>query len=155
MDSSVREEVKKQSVKYDKTEEDLKALQGVGQLIGEVLRQLDSEKCKTRLSLRVLPFLRAIWKMTLSSVVEEVTDGCVSPLNGKDKDFSYEVFLSTSNAHRGGCHQDREGGRNGEDRPAALGLSCFLSCVAGGRSVCTVRSLEPSAVGIHRRPCTQ
>ncbi|KEP67732.1 UNVERIFIED_CONTAM: 26S proteasome regulatory subunit [Hammondia hammondi] len=40
----LREEVKKQSVRYEKTEDDLKALQGVGQLIGEVLKQLDSEK---------------------------------------------------------------------------------------------------------------
>ncbi|PFH34985.1 26S proteasome regulatory subunit [Besnoitia besnoiti] len=40
----LRDEVKRQSVRYDKTEDDLKALQGVGQLIGEVLRQLDSEK---------------------------------------------------------------------------------------------------------------
>ncbi|KAL8273172.1 hypothetical protein Esti_002930 [Eimeria stiedai] len=40
----LREEAKLQSKKYDKTEEDLKALQGVGQLIGEVLRQLDAEK---------------------------------------------------------------------------------------------------------------
>lgn len=30
---------------YDKTEDDLKALQSVGQIIGEVLRQLDEEKC--------------------------------------------------------------------------------------------------------------
>lgn len=29
---------------YDKTEEDLKALQSVGQMIGEVLRQLDEER---------------------------------------------------------------------------------------------------------------
>lgn len=44
--ASVREEIKLQSKKYEKTEDDLKALQGVGQLIGEVLRQLDSEKCE-------------------------------------------------------------------------------------------------------------
>lgn len=36
------EEVKKQ---YDKSEDDLKALQSVGQIIGEVLRQLDEERC--------------------------------------------------------------------------------------------------------------
>ncbi|OXB70718.1 UNVERIFIED_CONTAM: hypothetical protein H355_016348 [Colinus virginianus] len=40
----LREEVKKLAVRFEKTEDDLKALQGVGQLIGEVLRQLDSEK---------------------------------------------------------------------------------------------------------------
>jgi 26S proteasome regulatory subunit T4 len=31
---------------FDKTEDDLKALQSVGQIIGEVLRELDSERCK-------------------------------------------------------------------------------------------------------------
>ncbi len=45
--SSVREEHKKLKKDYDKSEDDLKALQSVGQIIGEVLRQLDEEKCKT------------------------------------------------------------------------------------------------------------
>ena len=31
---------------HDKTEDDLKALQSVGQIIGEVLRQLDAERCE-------------------------------------------------------------------------------------------------------------
>lgn len=31
---------------YDKTEEDMKALQSVGQIIGEVLKQLDDERCE-------------------------------------------------------------------------------------------------------------
>ena len=31
---------------YDKTEDDIKALQSVGQIIGEVLRQLDDERCE-------------------------------------------------------------------------------------------------------------
>lgn len=30
--------------KYDKTEDDIKSLQSVGQIIGEVLKQLDSER---------------------------------------------------------------------------------------------------------------
>lgn len=30
---------------YDKSEEDLKALQSVGQIIAEVLRRLDDERC--------------------------------------------------------------------------------------------------------------
>jgi hypothetical protein len=42
---SVREEFKTQKRAYDKSEDDLKALQSVGQIIGEVLRQLDDEKC--------------------------------------------------------------------------------------------------------------
>jgi 26S proteasome regulatory subunit T4 len=31
---------------YDQTEEDMKALQSVGQIIGEVLKQLDDERCE-------------------------------------------------------------------------------------------------------------
>ncbi|KAG1215859.1 hypothetical protein G6F35_010058 [Rhizopus arrhizus] len=30
---------------YDKSEDDIKALQSVGQVIGEVLKQLDDERC--------------------------------------------------------------------------------------------------------------
>ena len=33
---------------YDETEDHLKALQSVGQIIGEVLRQLDEERCEFR-----------------------------------------------------------------------------------------------------------
>ena len=32
--------------KYQKSEDDIKALQSVGQIIGEVLKQIDDEKCK-------------------------------------------------------------------------------------------------------------
>ena len=31
---------------YDRSEDDIKALQSVGQVIGEVLKQLDDERCK-------------------------------------------------------------------------------------------------------------
>lgn len=31
---------------YDKSEDDIKALQSVGQVIGEVLKQLDDERCR-------------------------------------------------------------------------------------------------------------
>ena len=42
----MREELKELSKDYDKSEDDLKALQsGVGQIVGEVLRQLTEEKC--------------------------------------------------------------------------------------------------------------
>jgi len=41
---SMRDEVKQLRKDYDKTEDDLKALQSVGQIIGEVLRQLDAER---------------------------------------------------------------------------------------------------------------
>jgi len=41
---ALREKVKENSKEYDKTEDHLKALQSVGQIIGEVLRQLDDER---------------------------------------------------------------------------------------------------------------
>ena len=44
---TVREELKDLTKEYDKSEEDLKALQsGVGQIVGEVLRQLTEDKCE-------------------------------------------------------------------------------------------------------------
>lgn len=42
----VREELKDLTKQYDKSENDLKALQSVGQIVGEVLKQLTEEKCK-------------------------------------------------------------------------------------------------------------
>merc|ERR1712164_25074 len=39
-----REEIKECSRQYEKSEDDLKSLQSVGQIIGEVLRQLDDER---------------------------------------------------------------------------------------------------------------
>ncbi len=45
---TLREQVKAAKKDYDKTEDDLKALQSVGQIIAEVLRQLDEERCKCR-----------------------------------------------------------------------------------------------------------
>lgn len=44
---TLREQVKVSKKEYDKTEDDLKALQSVGQIIAEVLRQLDEERCKS------------------------------------------------------------------------------------------------------------
>ena len=43
---AVRDEIKTLKKQYDKTEDDLKALQSVGQIIGEVLKQLDEERCE-------------------------------------------------------------------------------------------------------------
>ena len=48
---TLREQVKQAKKEYDKTEEDLKALQSVGQIIAEVLRQLDEERCEFMTSL--------------------------------------------------------------------------------------------------------
>lgn len=43
---TLRDSVKELKKEYEKTEDDLKALQSVGQIIGEVLRQLDDERCR-------------------------------------------------------------------------------------------------------------
>lgn len=43
---NLRDQAKELKVDYEKTEDDLKALQSVGQIIGEVLRQLDEERCE-------------------------------------------------------------------------------------------------------------
>ena len=48
----MREELKEMTKEFDKSEEDLKALQsGVGQIVGEVLRQLTEDKCTSQCSL--------------------------------------------------------------------------------------------------------
>ena len=46
----MRDDLKKKTKDYDKSENDLKALQSVGQIVGEVLKQLTEEKCKTVLT---------------------------------------------------------------------------------------------------------
>lgn len=43
---NLRLEIKDLQKEYDLTEENIKALQSVGQIIGEVLKQLDEERCK-------------------------------------------------------------------------------------------------------------
>lgn len=46
---SLRLEIKDMQREFDRTEDNIKALQSVGQIIGEVLKQLDDERCeKTR-----------------------------------------------------------------------------------------------------------
>jgi ATP-dependent 26S proteasome regulatory subunit len=42
----VRLNIRDQQKAYDQSEEDLKAIQSVGQIIGEVLKQLDDERCE-------------------------------------------------------------------------------------------------------------
>lgn len=49
----VRESLKESTKQFDKSENDLKALQSVGQIVGEVLKQLTEDKCK----------LRRIWRL--------------------------------------------------------------------------------------------
>ena len=42
----VRLNIRSLQTSFDKTEEDMKALQSVGQVIGEILKQLDEERCE-------------------------------------------------------------------------------------------------------------
>lgn len=42
----VRFDLKDLEKNFNKTEDDIKALQSVGQIIGEVLKQLDEERCE-------------------------------------------------------------------------------------------------------------
>ena len=42
---ALRLDIKGLQKAYDQTEENIKALQSVGQIIGEVLKQLDEERC--------------------------------------------------------------------------------------------------------------
>lgn len=43
---TLRMGIKEAQKEFDITEENIKALQSVGQIIGEVLKQLDEERCK-------------------------------------------------------------------------------------------------------------
>jgi len=44
---NLRMDIKGLQKNFETTEENIKALQSVGQIIGEVLKQLDDERCKT------------------------------------------------------------------------------------------------------------
>ena len=48
---------------YTKTEDDMKALQSVGQIIGEVLKQLDHERCKSRRQQEVGSGSERVWRI--------------------------------------------------------------------------------------------
>lgn len=43
---TVRQNIKNFEADYEKSENDIKALQSVGQIVGEVTRQLDEERCR-------------------------------------------------------------------------------------------------------------
>ena len=43
---TVRFALKDMEKEFDKTEEDIKAIQSVGQIIAEVMKQLDDERCE-------------------------------------------------------------------------------------------------------------
>ena len=48
---ALRLEIKSLQKDFETTEDNIKALQSVGQIIGEVLKQLDDERCQWRLEL--------------------------------------------------------------------------------------------------------
>jgi 26S proteasome regulatory subunit T4 len=49
---ALRLDIKGLQKEYDHTEDNIKALQSVGQIIGEVLKQLDDERCKLSICAR-------------------------------------------------------------------------------------------------------
>lgn len=53
----MREQLKELTKQFDKSENDLKALQSVGQIVGEVLKQLTEDKCKIYSSINLIDFL--------------------------------------------------------------------------------------------------
>lgn len=46
----MRFSIKDLEKEFEKTEDDIKAVQSVGQIIGEVLKQLDDERCEQTVS---------------------------------------------------------------------------------------------------------
>lgn len=52
---NLRLEIKDLQKEFDRTEDNIKALQSVGQIIGEVLKQLDEERCMALLLRRRSP----------------------------------------------------------------------------------------------------
>jgi len=56
---ALRLDIKGLQKEFDHTEDNIKALQSVGQIIGEVLKQLDDERCRFRFGQRT--FLRYIF----------------------------------------------------------------------------------------------
>jgi 26S proteasome regulatory subunit T4 len=51
--STVRLSLRDLERDYEESEDDIKALQSVGQIIGEVLKQLDEERCEPNTAARV------------------------------------------------------------------------------------------------------
>ena len=58
---------------FDKSENDLKALQSVGQIIGEVLKQLDDERCEYLIGLFTL--LLAFIHLTINQSINSHCQG--------------------------------------------------------------------------------
>lgn len=69
----VRLKMKELNAEYDKTEEDLKSLQSVGQIIGEVLRQLDEDRCAQFVTVELKESV--IYENFSSSVIVKASSG--------------------------------------------------------------------------------
>lgn len=52
----MREDLKEVNKQYMKSEADLKALQSVGQIVGEVLKQLTEDNCELRQAYLIIEF---------------------------------------------------------------------------------------------------
>lgn len=65
---AVRESLKELTKQFDKSENDLKALQSVGQIVGEVLKQLTEDKCKwikigpAKRIILIIRFFQLLWR---------------------------------------------------------------------------------------------
>ena len=68
---NLRLEIKGLQKEFDQTEENIKALQSVGQIIGEVLKQLDDERCEpSLLSSRFRTFGVASFRLVLMILLD-------------------------------------------------------------------------------------
>lgn len=65
LEIAVRENLRASKKEFAKTEDDLKSLQSVGQIIGEVLRPLDNERCK---NIARVPFVVIFFHLQVAHV---------------------------------------------------------------------------------------
>ena len=69
----MREQLKEFTKLYEKSENDLKALQSVGQIVGEVLKQLTEDKCMSNFLLVINGSkLKLIYRMINTSCTVHV-----------------------------------------------------------------------------------
>lgn len=72
----MREQLKELTKQFDKSENDLKALQSVGQIVGEVLKQLTEDKCKkTTAFMTKKTFRKLNLKIKYFTVIVKATNG--------------------------------------------------------------------------------
>ncbi|ATY63230.1 proteasome regulatory particle subunit Rpt4 [Cordyceps militaris] len=85
---NLRLEIKGLQKEFDRTEDNIKALQSVGQIIGEVLKQLDEERCEQHLLLGLRDGPRAVtagnavrWLIVKASSGPRYVVGCRSKVD--------------------------------------------------------------------------